>query len=127
MKPNQNHNTRVVAVVNDLFFASKIGETAKRAGVSVEFATSETALLEKLGQKPSLIIVDLNLSAMNPLSLIAKLKGRPDLKQTSILGFVSHVQGELKQKAQKAGCDMVLARSSFSQNLPQILKRHSKP
>ena len=38
---------------------------------------------------------------------------------------MSHVQGELKQQAQEAGCDMVLARSAFSQNLPVILKRHS--
>ena len=122
MKPNSWN--RIVAVVDDLFFAAKIGETAKRAGVGVEFATSEEALLEKAAHRPSLIIVDLNLSGMKPLPLIAKLKSHPDLKQTSILGFVSHVQGELKQDAHKAGCDMVLARSSFSQNLPQILRRH---
>jgi hypothetical protein len=35
------------------------------------------------------------------------------------------VQVELKQSAQEAGCDMVLARSAFSQNLTQIFKRHS--
>jgi hypothetical protein len=35
------------------------------------------------------------------------------------------VQVELKQQAQEAGCDMVMARSAFSQNLPQIFKRHS--
>jgi hypothetical protein len=35
------------------------------------------------------------------------------------------VQGELKQKAHETGCDMVLARSAFSQNLQQIMKRHS--
>jgi hypothetical protein len=35
------------------------------------------------------------------------------------------VQGDLKQAAQEAGCDMVMAQSAFSQNLQQILKRHS--
>ena len=121
----ENHKSRILAVVDDLFFASKIGETAKRAGVGVEFATSEEAVLEFAARRPSLIIVDLNLNGVEPLPLITKLKNHPDLKQTSILGFVSHVQGELQQEAQKAGCDMVLARSSFSQNLPQILKRHA--
>ena len=120
-----NHTRRILAVVDDLFFATKISETAKRAGVAVEFATSEQAIMVFAPTKPSLIIVDLNLNALRPIPLITKLKGHPDLKQTSILGFVSHVQGELKQEAQKAGCDMVLARSSFSQNLPQILKRHA--
>ena len=116
--------SRILAVVDDLFFASKIGETAKRAGVPVEFATTEQGVMDFAANKPSLIIVDLNLNSVKPLPLIVKLKNHPDLQQTSILGFVSHVQGELKQKAQKAGCDAVVARSSFSQNLPQILKRH---
>jgi len=35
------------------------------------------------------------------------------------------VQGELKQKAQEAGCDTVLPRSAFSQSLPQILRRYA--
>ena len=39
-------------------------------------------------------------------------------------GFLSHVQGDLKQKAHEGGCDMVLPRSAFSQNLPQLLRRH---
>jgi CheY-like chemotaxis protein len=115
----------IVAVVDDLFFASKIGETAKRAGVTVNFARSEAAVLEFAPQKPALIIVDLNLTGFKPLPLISKLKSHPDLQATTVLAFVSHVQGDLKLKAHKAGCDVVLARSSFSQNLAQILKRHS--
>jgi hypothetical protein len=45
-------------------------------------------------------------------------------KATSIVGFVSHVQGDLKVKALDAGCDAVMPRSAFSQNLPQLLRRH---
>lgn len=120
-----NHKGRIIAVVDDLFFASKINETAKRMGVRVEFVTTEEAVMRRAAERPSLIIVDLNLNSMQPLPLITKLKGDPELKGTSILAFVSHVQGELKLQAQEAGCDMVLARSSFSQNLPQILKRHA--
>jgi hypothetical protein len=59
------------------------------------------------------------------VQLIQKLKADPALQKISLLGYVSHVQGDLKQAAQEAGCDMVLARSAFSQNLPQILKRHA--
>jgi len=42
-----------------------------------------------------------------------------------VVGYVSHVQGELKQRAHDLGCDMVMARSAFSQNLPTLLKRHA--
>ena len=51
------------------------------------------------------------------------MKADPTLAKIQLVGYVSHVQGELKQAAQEAGCDMVLARSAFSQNLLQILTR----
>jgi DNA-binding NarL/FixJ family response regulator len=76
-------------------------------------------------EKPSLIIFDLNNTNIKPLTLIPKLKSK--LKKTSIIGFLSHVQGDLKQKAHEVGCDMVLPRSAFSQNLPQLLRRHGAP
>ncbi len=118
-------NKHVVAVISDLFFTVKIAEAAKRAGMTIEFAKSEKELLEKAKSNPTLIIFDLNFDDVEPLKLITKLKASAELKQISLIGFLSHVQGELKQKAHETGCDMVLARSAFSHNLPQILKRHS--
>ena len=41
-----------------------------------------------------------------------------------IIGFLSHIQGDLKAKAVEAGCDTVMPRSAFSQNLPNLLRRH---
>ena len=70
-----------------------------------------------------MIVIDLNCAAIDPLRLIGELK----LTGIPLLGFVSHVQGELKLKAQEAGCDMVLARSAFSQNMQQIFKRYAGP
>ena len=79
----------------------------------------------KAKAKPNVIIFDLNFEDAQPLELIAKLKASAEFKGVSLIGYLSHVQGELKQAAQEAGCDMVMARSAFSQNLQQILKRHS--
>jgi len=42
-------------------------------------------------------------------------------------GQASERPGDLKQKAHEVGCDMVLPRSAFSQNLPQLLRRHGAP
>jgi hypothetical protein len=120
--------TRIFALVDDLFFLAKIQEVARKLNVKVEFIKSEKDLAEKNGEeeaedKPSLIIVDLNSSSIKPLPTITKLRSRFK-KSTSIVGFVSHVQGDLKVKAQEAGCDVVMPRSAFSQNLPNILRRH---
>ena len=116
---------RVLAVVSDLFFSVKLTEAAKRAGLALEFVKESKEVLEKAKDKPSLIIFDLNYESANPLNIISTLKGSAETKGISLIGYLSHVQAELKQRAQEAGCDMVLARSAFSQNLPQILKRHS--
>ncbi len=116
---------RVLAVVNDLFFSVKLSESAKRAGLALEFVKEGKEVIEKAGEKPSLIIFDLNFEAVQPLHLIAELKGKPETKSISLIGYLSHIQAELKQQAQAAGCDMVMARSAFSQNMPQIFKRHS--
>src|SRR5262249_11788742 len=121
----QHESKKVIAVLSDLFFTVKITDAAKRAGMSVEMVKDGKELLAKAKSKPSLIIFDLNFEEVEPLKLIGKLKSHSDYKGVSLIGYLSHVQGELKQKAQEAGCDMVMARSAFSQNLPQILKRHS--
>ena len=115
---------KILAVVDDLMFTVKILDLAKRAAMPVEFLKSELDVLHKAKERPTLIIVDLNSHSVNPVKLIEALKGTPETKTISIIAYVSHVQAELKQKAQEAGCDMVLARSAFSTNLPAILKRH---
>jgi ActR/RegA family two-component response regulator len=126
--PAADQRTRIVCFIDDLFFLAKIQETARKLGVKVEFAKAEKETLDRLtsdeAEKPSLIIFDLNNANAKPLATIPKLKNKLK-KQTSIVGFLSHLQGDLKIKAQEAGCDMVVPRSAFSQNLPALLRRHS--
>jgi CheY-like chemotaxis protein len=127
---SEDSNSRIFAFIEDLFFMAKIQETARKLNVKVEFVKNDKDLMERMQQngeeKPSLIIFDLNNANAKPLTLIPKLKSKLK-KGTSIIGFLSHVQGDLKQKAHEVGCDMVLPRSAFSQNLPQLLRRHGAP
>ena len=122
----EDATTRIFAFIDDLFFRTKIQETARKLNVKVEFVKTDKEVLERIEageEQPSLIIFDLNNAAAKPLSAIPKLKSRLK-KGTSIVGFVSHVQGDLKVKGLEAGCDAVMPRSAFSQNLPQLLRRH---
>jgi CheY-like chemotaxis protein len=112
----------IVAVLDDLLFTVKINEAAKRAGQPVVFVKSEKDALDQAALLPSLVIIDLNCGVLDPLRLIRSLKADENLRKVRVIGYVSHVQGELKQAAQQAGCDIVLARSAFSQNLPQLLR-----
>jgi CheY-like chemotaxis protein len=118
--------TRIFAFVDDLFFVAKIQEVSRKLNVKVEFVKTDKEIAEKtenVEEKPSLIIVDLNSNGIKPLPVITKMRSKYK-KATSIVGFVSHVQGDLKVKAVEAGCDVVMPRSAFSQNLVSILRRH---
>lgn len=115
----------VLAVVDDLMFAVKIDAAARQSGVKVEYAKTHAEALEKAKELPSVVLLDLNHNKVDVLKLIKAFKKDEDLKKVSLLGFISHVDGEKKQAAVDAGCDSVVPRSAFSVNLPQILKRHA--
>jgi len=109
---------RVVALMDDLFFQMKLAETAKQLGLEVKVATNGDALLGLLESQPKLVVVDLNAKSQ-PLPTIEKLRQKN--KDVRVIGFLSHVQRELALQAQAAGCDEVMPRSSFTQNLAAIL------
>ena len=120
--------TRILCFIEDLFVVAKLQETAKKLGVKVGFLKAEKDTVTRLTdtpehERPSLIVFDLNNANAKPLVLIPKLKAK--LKRgTSVIGFLSHIQGDLKVKAIEAGCDMVMPKSAFSQNRPNLLRRH---
>ena len=122
--------TRIYCFIEDLFFMAKIQETARKLGVKVVFVKNgdKETLLATLAElpeaeRPKLLVFDLNNLNAKPLTLIPKFKSKLK-KATSIIGFLNHLQGELKAKAIEAGCDTVMPRSAFSQSLPSLLRRY---
>ena len=116
---------KLVALVDDLMFTVKINDAAKKAGLFAEFVKSEEDVVAKAKERPTAVIIDLNCSCADPLKVVGHLKEDSLFKGISVIGYLSHVQGELKKQAHDAGCDIVMTRSAFSQNLPTILKRHA--
>ncbi len=132
---NEKSGADVLALVDDLFFQAKLVETARRVGVKLRTVSTGAALMEALegalnpapggdsggadgGDLPRLIVVDLN-ARQGPLEAIEKLQagGNP----VPVIGFLSHVQTDLAERAREAGCKQVMPRSSFTQNLSEIL------
>ena len=108
----------VIALMDDLFFQMKVAETAKQLGLEFKVAGNGDALLALLERHPKLIIIDLN-ARSGPIQVIERLRAANN--GARVVAFLSHVQGELAAQARAAGCDQVLARSSFTQNLATIL------
>jgi CheY-like chemotaxis protein len=111
-----------LAIVDDLFFLSKIQQTAKLLGVRVEMVTPGK-LAERAAQIPIRgVILDLNYRSGSALDTLRVIKADAKLGTTLVVGFLSHVQTDLAAAAREAGCDLVLARSTFSQKLPELLR-----
>ena len=109
---------RVVALMDDLFFQMKVAETAKHLGLELKVAANGDALLALLESAPRLVIVDLN-ARSQPIQAIERV--RASKNGVRVVGFLSHVQTDLAAQARAAGCDEVMPRSSFTQNLAAIL------
>lgn len=112
----------IVTLVEDLFFLSKIQGTAKAVGVNTvagEWRRGPAAAAEA---QPVAILLDLNHRHLPVVEWIRALKADPATRQIRLIGFVSHVQEQLIADARAAGCDAVMARSAFAQQLPRLLR-----
>ncbi len=112
----------VTAVVDDMFFISKIRETGKALEMIVNFPRTLDGLRASLAEDvPQLILVDLHHQKLDPVQLALELKANQTIKSVPLLGFFSHVQTDLQRQALEAGFDEVLPRSIFFRDLAKIL------
>ncbi len=116
---------KVLAVVGDLFFKSKIQETAKQTGVPLVFVTTEASLRKALsGGGVGLVVVDLGLTSFDPISAITVTRSAGGSRT---IAYVSHVNEEAQRAAVEAGCDEVLPKSVLMRDLSLILLQGAKP
>jgi DNA-binding NarL/FixJ family response regulator len=120
-----------IVLVDDLFFQAKLLETAKLTGITLETAATGEQLLKAAAANPAaLVIVDLNArqGALNAVEQLCKENLEPGARSNGpgnprrVIAFLSHVQTELAERARAAGCQDVMPRSKFTQNLAAILR-----
>src|SRR5438105_3152979 len=106
---------------DDLMFTSRITATARQLGLEILAASSQGAL-ERLAeqQAPRCVILDLSNPGLDVAGLLRRLREtcRP---APFVVGYGSHVDTATLRAAREAGCDVVLPRSKFVEDLPQVL------
>jgi len=108
----------VIAIVPDLYFATRIAATAKAAGVELELVPPQRATARLATKDVSLVLLELG--HRDALGLIAELKrAEPG---TPVVGFGAHVEAALLRDARAAGADAVMPRSQFVDKLPALLE-----
>ncbi|HXN24342.1 MAG TPA: response regulator [Candidatus Dormibacteraeota bacterium] len=110
---------QAVALVDDLFFIAKMQETARQVNAELRTVSTGPALLQAAAEDSvKVIIVDLN-ARSGSLQALEDLKTAGNHKPT--IAFLSHVQTALAERARALGCEQVMPRSKFTQDLPKIL------
>ncbi|MHC5110589.1 MAG: VOC family protein [Planctomycetota bacterium] len=121
----------IVVFVSDLIFRTKITSTAGALGANAIAVRSVDQLREQFAfGVPSMVMVDLDADdgvAAVELAVEASRQSR-DQERTGgaggyrVVAFVSHVNQHLADQAGAHGADIVMPRSQFTGELPDLIR-----
>ena len=113
---------RVVALVPDLLFGSKIPAALAAAGHDVVLAGTEA---DARAQAPGadVLVVDLASGTVDGAELVEAMRAAGELDQTRTLAFYSHVDVEVRERALAAGFDLVVPRSRMNREGAELVTR----
>jgi len=111
----------VLVVVTDLFFGTRIAETARSLGVTVALCRPDQAPAVAAMRRPDLAIVDLTASG-DPAGAIAALRAAHETAALPVVAFYPHVETARRDAAQAAGATAVMPRSAFNSRLAALLR-----
>lgn len=112
-------------ICRDLIFTSKITGTARALGRRIVLAGDRAQVLRAFDERdkmPLAVFVDLAAGAVVAGPALRELiEAAP--AGIPFVAFGSHVDTEALDAARAAGCALVLPRSRFSAELPQLIER----
>jgi CheY-like chemotaxis protein len=119
--------SRVLALVDDLLFLSRIREAARGTGTEVRPVRGPADLVPEARKGGRLVLVDADSSRLPWAAAVAALRSDPSLAALPVVAFLSHVNAERADAARAAGCTRVLARGAFVQELPRLIASAAAP
>ena len=107
---------RVVALVPDLLFGSKVQAMLAAGGHEVELVTSEAQAREAAGGA-DVLVLDLTTDLVDGIALAGEVQG------VRTLAFYSHVEADVRERAEAAGVDLVVPRSRMAREGAALVDR----
>jgi CheY-like chemotaxis protein len=120
--------THVVALIPDLLFGSRVQAALTAAGHEVELVADAAAARERLvqaptGDAPAVLVVDLTNDDLDGPALVTALSAKGALARTRTLGFYAHVDASMRERAGRAGFDLVVPRSRMAREGADLVER----
>jgi DNA-binding NarL/FixJ family response regulator len=105
---------RVVAFIPDLLFGSNVLGALNAAGHEAELTADPARASDA-----DVLVVDLTADAEERIARLGSL----DLSHTRTLAFYSHVETDVRERAQAAGFDLVVPRSRMAREGSDLVTR----
>ncbi len=115
-----NERPLILAVIPDLMFQSRVREQARALDLRIEVADTMDEAASGLDALPELVVLDLHAMGIDAQKVIADAKKR----QVPVLAFGRHTEIDVLRAAREAGVAAVVVRSTFVEDLPQLLREH---
>ena len=115
------HSKKVLVVATNLFFLPRIQNIAAPSGCETRQVMSVDRLNEEMSDgETALVLVDLEADpdfwGEAVSTILARGESRPQ-----IVGYGGHTNTVMLQKAEEAGCDLVLTKGQFSRDLAKLI------
>jgi len=117
----------VVLFSGDLMIASRVEGAARRCAVDLTVVASADQCVSSCSRgNVALVLVDLATCGSTVGQLVAQVQAqRAEGPAASIVAFGPHVQRALLESARDAGCDEVLSRGGFHQQVERVLRQYA--
>jgi CheY-like chemotaxis protein len=113
---------RVVALVPDLLFGSRVQAMLADAGHEVTLTGAEDEARTE-AEFSDALVVDLTTDAVDGVMLVDSMRAGGELRGIRTLAFYSHVDAATRARAQEAGFDLVVPRSRMARDGAALVDR----
>ena len=113
--------SRVLALVPDLLFASKVQAMLAGEGHEVRIASAPPDP-EQLDHT-DVLVVDLADRGLDGVEVVRALRVGERAPRVRVLGFFAHVEPEVRERALQAGFDLVVPRSRMAREGAALVAR----
>jgi DNA-binding NarL/FixJ family response regulator len=118
---------RVLGLVADLLFGSRVQAALEAAGHEVELIGDARRLRARLAEAPAasraVLLIDLTDSQLDGARVLEELSAEGALAGMRTLGFYSHVDVATRERAESAGFELLVPRSRMAREAAELVAR----
>ena len=118
--------SRVVALIGDLLFGSKVQAMLDAAGHDVDLVSAAADAAGRVAQS-DVLVVDLTTEDPGGEAVGRLVRAAREVGHVRILGVYSHVEADTKRRAEAAGFDLVVPKSRMAREGAELVARLSAP